>query len=97
MNIIPLKGTWFDDAATLAMGEAFDRACMPLPRVGAAIEERELIARRIIEAAKAGERDPAQLCERALKRFGIENRFMLVISAGQKPSVSADASVTRKA
>ena len=24
MNIIPIQNIWFDDAATLAMGEAFD-------------------------------------------------------------------------
>jgi hypothetical protein len=27
MNNIPIQNVWFDDAATLAMGEAFDRAC----------------------------------------------------------------------
>ena len=25
MNIIPIQNVWFDDAATSAMGEAFDR------------------------------------------------------------------------
>ena len=25
-----IKNVWFDDAATLAMGEAFDRACKSL-------------------------------------------------------------------
>ena len=27
MNIIPIQNVWFDDAATPAMGEAFDNAC----------------------------------------------------------------------
>ena len=27
MAITPIQNVWFDDAATLAMGEAFDRAC----------------------------------------------------------------------
>ena len=30
MNIIPIQDVWFDDAATSAMGEAFDQACQSL-------------------------------------------------------------------
>ena len=28
MAITPIQNVWFDDAATSAMGEAFDRACV---------------------------------------------------------------------
>jgi hypothetical protein len=36
-----------------------------------------IIADRIIEAAKNGERDPSRLYEQALKAFGFENMSML--------------------
>jgi hypothetical protein len=58
MNIIPIQDVWFDDAATSAMGEAFDRACKSLRNFGSACTVREIIAKRIIDAAKNGERDP---------------------------------------
>jgi tartrate dehydratase beta subunit/fumarate hydratase class I family protein len=76
MNIIPIKDVSFDDTATLAMGEAFDHACMSLHRFGTLITARELIAKRIIEAAKSGERDPAWLCEQSLIPFRIEDMSM---------------------
>jgi hypothetical protein len=34
MNVIPTQNTWFDDAATSAMGEAFDNACKSLQNFG---------------------------------------------------------------
>jgi hypothetical protein len=67
MTIIPIRVASFDDAATLAMGEAFDRACKSLRNIGSAV--REITANRIIELAKNGERNPAHLCEEALKTF----------------------------
>jgi len=57
MNIIAIQNVWFDDAATSAMGEAFDRACKSLRNLGSAVPE--IIAYLIIKAAKTGERDPA--------------------------------------
>ena len=67
MTIIPNRVASFDDAATLAMGEAFDRVCKSLRNLGSAV--REITATRIIELAKNGERDPAHLYEQALKTF----------------------------
>ena len=64
MAITPIQNVWFDDAATLAMGEAFDNACKSLRNFGSAVPE--IIADLIIEAAKTGERDPARLYEQAL-------------------------------
>ena len=55
----PNQDVSFDDAATLAMGEAFDHACKSLRRFGTLITARELIAKRIIDAAENGERDPS--------------------------------------
>ena len=55
-----IQNVWFDDAATSAMGRAFDQACKSL---------QEFIASLIIAAAKNGERDPVRLYEQTLKAF----------------------------
>ena len=57
----------FDDAATKAMGEAFDEACRGL--YGTVQPEKvvqEAIARRIVAAAGKGERDVKRLRTAAL-------------------------------
>ena len=95
MNIIPIQNVWFDDAATLAMGEAFDQACKSLRNLGSAVPE--IIANRIIAAAKNGERDSARLYEQALKVFGMDDTSMLVVSVGRDLPVPAYASVTQAA
>jgi hypothetical protein len=87
----------FDDAATSAMGEAFDHACVLLRRFGSLITAREMIAKRIIGAARNGERDPARLCEQALIPFGIEDVSTLVVSIGRDSPVPAYASITHAA
>jgi tartrate dehydratase beta subunit/fumarate hydratase class I family protein len=97
LNSIPIKDVSFDDTATLAMGEAFDHACVSLHRFGKLITARELIAKRIIEAAKNGERDPTRLHEQSLIPFGIEDMSMLVVSVGRDPPVPTYASVTHPA
>jgi hypothetical protein len=75
----------FDDTATWAMGEAFDRACKSLHRFATLITARELIAKRIIDAAKNGERDPGRLYEQVLKAYGIDDTSMLLVSAHAIP------------
>jgi hypothetical protein len=97
MNSIPIEDVFFDDETTLAMSEAFDRACVSLRRFRTLITARELIAKRIIAAVKNGERDPARLCEQALIPFGIEDMSMLVISVGRDSPVPAYASVAHAA
>jgi len=97
MNVIPIQNVWFDDAATLAMGEAFDRACKTLRNFGSPSTVREIIAKRIIDAAKNGERGPARLQEQALIPFGIEDMSMLVVSVGRDSPVPAYASVAQSA
>jgi hypothetical protein len=76
MTISPIKNVWFDDAATLAMGEAFDQACKSLRNFGS--NARGIIANQIIAAAKVGERDAARLYEQALKAFCIDDKSMPV-------------------
>ena len=78
-----IKNVWFDDAATLAMGEAFDNACKSLQNFGSAAPA--IVADRIIDVAKNGERDPARLYEQALKVFGIGDTSMLFVSVGDHP------------
>ena len=62
----------FDAEATTAMGDAFDRACKELHDRGQPEIVREVIAKRIIVAAKKGERDPERLCALALRSFGFD-------------------------
>ena len=85
MSSIPIQNIAFDDTATSAMGEAFDKACESLRSFGSACTVREIIAKRIIAVAKNGERDPARLHEQALIPFGIEDMSMLVVSVGRPP------------
>ncbi len=69
MNVVPIQDVAFDDKATLAMGLAFDQACKSLRDISRSSAARETLAKRIIEAAKNGERDPARLYAEALKAF----------------------------
>jgi len=94
MTIIPTQNVWFDDAATLAMGDAFDRACKSLRNFGSA---PAIIADLIIAAAKNGERNPGLLYEQVLKAYGIDDTSMLVVSVGRDYPDPAYASVAHAA
>jgi hypothetical protein len=100
VDTIAIKNVWFDDAATLVMGEAFDRACKSLRNLGSAVPE--IIACLIIQAAKTGERDPARLYGQALKAFRIEDMSipvvedMSIVSVGSDLPVPAYASVSSR-
>ena len=84
MNVIPIQNVAFDDAATSAMGDAFDRACGALRSYGPACTVREMVAKRIIGAANYGERNPIRLLERALIPFSREDMSLLVISVDRE-------------
>jgi hypothetical protein len=56
----------FEPEAIAAMTEAFDAACQKLGDIDQVEVAREVIAGRIIAAARLGERDPARLLEAAL-------------------------------
>jgi hypothetical protein len=62
-SIIPFLRPWmdFDDRMTGILGEAFDSACKELHDTGQPNIVHEVIANRIIEAAKKGELDPNRL------------------------------------
>jgi hypothetical protein len=57
-----------------AMRQAFDAVCASLElSTGTGDQKTELIARRIIELAIAGERDANRLAALTLAEFGVEN------------------------
>jgi hypothetical protein len=66
MPITPfLDGFKFDPEAKRIMGVAFEMTCAAI-RLDGANPISETIAKKIIELANAGVRDPDQLCELAL-------------------------------
>ena len=89
-----LEGTSFDAETTLAMGGAFDDACRSLQEFATRVTVREILATRIIEAAKNGEQNRARLYEHALLAFDVS---VLVVSAGREFPVSSYNSATQKA
>jgi hypothetical protein len=95
MTFNRIQNVWFDDAATSAMGAAFDRACESLKNLGSAVPT--IIAEQIIAAAKNGERGSDRLYEQALKAFAIVDASMLFVSVGLDPVPSANASVAHAA
>ena len=61
MPIPFLAGQVFDDGAVAAMGIAFDRACRAFDLVDKDDAVASVLAQKIIEAAREGERDPDKL------------------------------------
>ena len=73
-SILPFirkAGAVFDDRVTQIMGEAFDTARVGLHDRGQPAVVQEIIAKRIIEIAATGVRDPEQLALQALGSLGI--------------------------
>ena len=68
MPITPfLDGHRFDQETKRVLGVAFEIACIALRAEDADDFVKQSIATKIIELAKAGERNPDLLCEQALK------------------------------
>jgi hypothetical protein len=63
----------FDPEAVAILSKAYDMALASLRDQPEAV--REVIARRIIEAARRGERNPDKLCAVALTAFDTYRRF----------------------
>jgi hypothetical protein len=74
----------FDAEATAIICQAFDKTCKELHDTGQPEVVRELIAKRIIEIAGRGERDPDKMCEAALLSFG----FRRDVSGGSPRSAA---------
>ena len=73
MNIVPIQYSYFDDKAIRAMGAAFDQACRSLRHFAHFDRVPELVAKRIIESAKNGERDPIRLHWQAVMGFTFDD------------------------
>ena len=69
-SILPFIRADFDDQTTRLMGEAFDAARASLDCQDEPELFYEIIAARIVEAAKKGERDPIRLREFGLAALG---------------------------
>jgi hypothetical protein len=69
-RVMPIKpflpNVSFDPEVITLMGVAFEKACRSLQGSGRTISP-EVIAKRIIELARKGERDPARMSEETLK------------------------------
>ena len=72
LPFIKKSGIGFDDHATKIMGEAFDAACRELHDKGQPTIVYEVIAKRIIDAAGNGGRDPVQLRNVGLAGLGFD-------------------------
>jgi hypothetical protein len=100
MSIVPGQDSFlvFDDEAIRAMGTAFDQACRSLRLFAHFDRVRELVAKRIIEAAKNGERDPIRLHWQAVMGFSIDEVSIPVDSVGRNlPVPPVYASIARLA
>jgi len=60
----------FDDGTTHIMGQAFDAACKELHDTGQPAVVQEIMAKRIVAAAREGERDVIRLRNAALAALG---------------------------
>jgi hypothetical protein len=73
MPITPfLGGRKFDSGAIAAMGLAYEKVRAALGIVHRNDRLNEIIARKVIELAQAGETDPDRLSEQALVYFRVQ-------------------------
>jgi hypothetical protein len=67
-----LDGHRFDAETVRLMGIAFEMALVVLERTdGTVSPTRDAVAKKIIDLAKAGERQPGRLCDAALQALGV--------------------------
>ena len=62
----PFQNLSVDQVEMIVISEAYDLACRTLQNIGQLEVDREIIAKRILRAAKTGERNADKLCERAI-------------------------------
>ena len=96
-SVVPLfRDGGFDAEATQNLGKAYDIACRSLHPKGRPPVVQEILAKKIIEVAQRGERDPDQLAAIALgimgpfhrdvsRRFGLVPNFFM--SAPDAPEI----------
>ena len=82
--IVPIfRDSGFDAEATEALGKAYDIACRALHPKGQPPVVQEILAKKIIEVAQRGERDPDRLAAIVLANLGpfhreVTRRFGLI-------------------
>jgi hypothetical protein len=96
-TVIPVfRDSAFDHETTQILGKAYDIACRSLHRKGQPPVVQEVLAKKIIEAAERGERDPDRLAGIALGALGplhreVSQRFGLIpnffMSAPDAPEI----------
>ena len=75
-KVVPLfEKTDFDPETVNVLALAYEKARKSLHDKGQPALVQEIIAARIIAAAKTGERDPDRLCETALLALGTKAVF----------------------
>jgi hypothetical protein len=74
LEFIRVEPPAFDEYASRAMGEAFASACAKLHDSNLSKLLGEIIAERIIEAARRRERDPERLCSIAIAAIDGERK-----------------------
>ena len=79
------------------MGAAFDEVCKSLRHFSRDLEGREIVAKCIIEVAKNGERDPAQIYGKATRAFSIGYMPVPIAGGDRDFPVPVYASIARKA
>ena len=65
-----LNGQRFDPETVRLMGLAYEMTLISLRLVDRGNIANNVVAQKIIEHAKAGQRDPEQLCESVLRQWG---------------------------
>jgi hypothetical protein len=84
IDIMPLlKNRAFNAEATRVMGEAYDKARKMLHDKGQPDVVQEVIAKRIIDIAATGERDPDELARRTLQTLGLTSDLDASRNAGR--------------
>ena len=68
-------GSVFDPKDIQSLSYALDDVCKALNLTDGAKAAREVVAERIIELARRGERSPTALRDRVMKESGLHNRL----------------------
>jgi len=71
VKVLQFSDRAFDAETTALICQAFDKVCRALHDRGQPDSVREVIAKRVIEIAGRGERDPDKMCEAALTSLGL--------------------------
>jgi len=72
VDVIPFQTQAFEPDVISAMSAAYERACGSVPKGNPGKLVRELLAKRIIELAQQGFRDPETMYAEAMNSYGLD-------------------------